>query len=268
MTFVKFVFSVSTQADEAAPRVASGRAADIGHEDGGTASKGGEKRDAARNLDASDAVATRRRLDKCDGYSLEPLQESECPSSFDAGLSCDTESLNCGDLCEGDSECDQVDDNLNNCPNLVLAGGIYDMYRKVCDDCPGLNSDLGARIVPLLSSDCPATSALPPAGDARRCNGADIQCGETCESDGECGTSDDLNNCGNDGHDMYWKHCADCEYVVVDGLGSSSGTYSGTYINYGTYALSTRNPRALEARDGQLRAVCLAYKLVRNPHAT
>jgi hypothetical protein len=68
--------SATGRADEAAPRVASGRAADIGHEDGGTASKGGEQHDAARKLDASDAVATRRRLSDCPAGKISAPRDS------------------------------------------------------------------------------------------------------------------------------------------------------------------------------------------------
>ena len=218
MRLVKFIFSVShAQADEAAPRVASGRTADIGHEDGGTASKGGEQHDTTRNLDASDAVATRRRL--CD-YSVVPLTASECPSSFDADLNCND--ADCGQLCEGDGECGTTQ-NANNCDGL--GPGDYDMYRKVCKYC-------GYEVVALRSDDCPSTSDLPPSGPYRQCNGAEIQCGETCEGDNECGTSNDLNNCG--GHDMYWKHCADCEYAVVAVGVVHSVRTSGTYSKTGT----------------------------------
>ena len=48
-----------------------------------------------------------------------------------------------------------------------------------------------------------------------------------CEGDTECGTSNQLDSCGE--YDMYWKHCADCEIVVVDGWESS-----GTYRKFGT----------------------------------
>ena len=166
MRLVKFVFLVSTQADEAAPRVASGRAADIGHEDGGT-SKGGEKRDAARNLDASDAVTTRRRLDKCEDYSLVPLTASECPSSFDASLGCDTEPLNCGDLCEGDSECKDVRDNLDNCKNLVLAGGIYDINQN-CKDEDSAGTDCSAAGIVTIGAKAGTTPATYQ-GDGKWC---------------------------------------------------------------------------------------------------
>ena len=177
MRLVKFIFSFShAQADEAAlpsssgpsPRVAESAGGDVDADGDSRAAhaKGGEER-AARNLDASDAVATRRRL-SCD-YSVVPLTASECPSSFDADLNCND--ADCGQLCEGDGECGTTQ-NANNCGGL--GPGDYDMYRKVCKDC-------GYEVVALRSEDCPATSALPPAGDARRCNGADIQCGETCD---------------------------------------------------------------------------------------
>jgi hypothetical protein len=97
--------------------------------DGGTASRGGEKRDAARNLDASDAVATRRRLG-CD-YTARPLAASECPSSLPSGFNdynCDGAA--CGELCDGDGECGTTNGE-NNCPDLGDGG--WDLYQKVCD---------------------------------------------------------------------------------------------------------------------------------------
>ena len=74
MRLVKFVFLVSTQADEAAllsssgpsPRLAEITGGDVDADGDSRAAhaRGGEER-AARNLDASDAVATRRRLSDC-----------------------------------------------------------------------------------------------------------------------------------------------------------------------------------------------------------
>ncbi len=145
------------------------------------------------------------------------MTPSECPSSLPDGFDdnnkdrCDK--VGCGQLCDGDSECGLDKQGVNNCLET------WDLFWKVCPF-------TGYDVVALRSNDCPATSEL----DALNIDCANVQCGEMCEMDED--TYDAEDNCG-DTYDMYWKHCADCEYVVVDCAVPSVRT-SGTYSKTGT----------------------------------
>ena len=66
----------------------------------------------------------RRKLQSCGSATFVAISSSECPSNSDLGNCYD--SVACGELCEGDSECGTTN-NLDNC------GGGYDVYRR---DCP------------------------------------------------------------------------------------------------------------------------------------
>ena len=50
-----------------------------------------------------------------------------------------------------------------------------------------------------------ATTAYCDNYNSRNCYD-DVPCGETCEGDGECGTSSWLDNCG--GYDVYMRSCS------------------------------------------------------------
>ena len=123
-------------------------------------------------------------------------------------------------LCEGDGECD-TNPNLNNC-------GVYDVYTKAAPPTyswyAGTKTDSATRsesgtgrsrrvseaATPDDSDGClscgrvvPVSPALCPDGYESLASCNQVPYGDFCEGDGECGTSEALNNCGR--HDVYKK---------------------------------------------------------------
>lgn len=71
----------------------------------------------------------------------------------------------------------------------------------------------GYKLIPISPEDCPADPTLP------RCSA--VAPGELCESDGECGTDADLDNCQS--KDIYLKaaRCPDPDDIVVSGVSAN-----------------------------------------------
>ena len=137
---------------------------------------------------------------------------SSCPANSANLPSCDAAGLAIGGMCDGDGEC-ATSRSLDNC-------GIYDVYQAVAahpyppaapvalappppppaphppTQCPPglLACGLGC-LRPIVSAECPANP------DLARCDLVPL--GGLCEADGECGTSQGLDNCGLGGWDVY-----------------------------------------------------------------
>ena len=115
-----------------------------------------------------------------------------------------------GELCNGKGECG-TDVNLNNC-------GIYDIYRKTSKtkhtssptlspvkdsssiEAQGIN--VCGTNIPLDKKECPTKKSKL---NVQNCEKASY--GELCEGDGECGTTQNLDNCifEGEGYDIYRK---------------------------------------------------------------
>mmetsp|Transcript_2989 Transcript_2989/g.9049 ORF Transcript_2989/g.9049 Transcript_2989/m.9049 type:complete len:112 (-) Transcript_2989:3385-3720(-) len=100
---------------------------------------------------------------------------------------CASSGLQVGDYCEGDGECG-TDNLLNNC-----GPGGYDVYA-VGGECPAKLS-----LAPVAVCPGETEKALE---DLPNCAAPFLAVDDLCEGDGECGSSQSLNNCGN-GWDVY-----------------------------------------------------------------
>jgi hypothetical protein len=75
--------------------------------------------------------------------------------------------------------------------------------------CHHATSGQGAYLEALTASECPGLSVNFNYAGLGACN--NVECGELCEGNGECGTDQSLNNCmtGNGDFDVYRRHCPD-----------------------------------------------------------
>jgi len=125
--------------------------------------------------------------------ALTELNENLCPTETeDLDINnCATPGLLPGDLCEGDGECG-TDKMLDNCEAA-------DMYVvAIAADVEPTAAPTMARVAgcpvlkPLPASECPASRQDLDIGD---CLTEGLALGDLCEGDGECGTSQYLDNC-------------------------------------------------------------------------
>lgn len=151
---------------------------------------------------------------------FEAIPGTSCPGVITVSAMSKCTRANIGQLCDADGECG-TDADLNNC-------GHYDIYRKVrntpCNRSGGIDSTAAAIaaaakkkrrcgcLKALSGGECPGimtVSGLP------KCDSVGL--GSLCDGDGECGTDNELNNCGH--YDVYRLQSAKC-----DGSSWDSGT--------------------------------------------
>ena len=133
--------------------------------------------------------------------NLREATSDECPDSTDGMVSCDDETLAVGTQCEGDGECGTSVD-LNNCEHYgEMAADVYVVlpsptasptylptasrppsYAPTPETCP-------ESLTPVDEEDCPEDS------DIAHCATPTLADGDLCEGDGECDTSQHLDNC-------------------------------------------------------------------------
>jgi hypothetical protein len=119
-------------------------------------------------------------------------------------VSCDDATLRVGQYCDGRDGACGTDRNLNNCE--TLNGLSLSLYEVIATEirrggCPALG--------------VAAKESCPGELDLVRCDAPELQPGDFCEGDGECGTDKMLNNCDDEeykGADIYVVlDCDDCD---------------------------------------------------------
>lgn len=118
------------------------------------------------------------------GWALSPAGSSYCEEdkSYNYLPDCGHPDLKPGDYCEGDGSCG-TDQNLDNCGY----GGWDVYYVRQCH----------SNLVPVLPAQCPADDVHEIA----QCFADLLHLDDVCEGEGECGTSNALDNCN--GYDVY-----------------------------------------------------------------
>ncbi|KAK7232024.1 hypothetical protein SO694_00031046 [Aureococcus anophagefferens] len=140
---------------------------------------------------------------RCDDGCWSSFREAtteECPGEFDTVYACDSDGLSVGDLCESDGECG-LSTSLDNCEDDGVDGDFY-----VVAGAPSYAPTTYAPTAVPTPLDCPYLFALPEDdGDCPdpvvltasypHCGQAGLGVGDLCEGDGECATSNNLDNC-------------------------------------------------------------------------
>ncbi|EGB06987.1 hypothetical protein AURANDRAFT_65212 [Aureococcus anophagefferens] len=140
---------------------------------------------------------------RCDDGCWSSFREAttdECPGEFDTVYACDSDGLSVGDLCESDGECG-LSTSLDNCEDDGVDGDFY-----VVAGAPSYAPTTYAPTAAPTALECPYLFALPEDdGDCPdpvvltasypHCGQAGLGVGDLCEGDGECATSNNLDNC-------------------------------------------------------------------------
>ena len=139
----------------------------------------------------------------CDDGCWSSFREAttdECPGEFDTVYACDSDGLSVGDLCESDGECG-LSTSLDNCEDDGVDGDFY-----VVAGAPSYAPTTYAPTAAPTALECPFLFALAEDdGDCPdpvvltasypHCGQAGLGVGDLCEGDGECATSNNLDNC-------------------------------------------------------------------------